>query len=94
MAVQYPPMGHKVVAKVLGMENPCTINMREGDEFELSIHKCGNFCGAYYHAIQPFVVMLQTGGELPGLPDQDLMQGFTCPNPQHKVQLELKRVRA
>lgn len=94
MAVEYPQIGHRVVAKVVGMEKPCNINMQEGDEFELSMHKCGEFCGYYYHNVQPFVVMLQTGGEIPGLPDPDVMQGFTCPNPQHKVQIELQRVRA
>jgi len=94
MAVQYPAIGNKVVAKVKGMANPCTINMQEGDEFEISLHKCGNFCGAFYHNLQPWVVMLQTGGDLPGLPDPDVMGGFVCPNPVNKVQLELRRIKA
>ena len=47
MAVKYPPIGNKVVAKVLGMDGRCTINMQEGDEFELSLHKCVQFCGLF-----------------------------------------------
>ena len=93
MAVEYPPIGHKVMAKVLEMENPCTINMQQGDEFELSTHKCGEFCGLFYHNIQPFVVMMQTGGEFPGVPDPEVMPGFVCPNPANKVKVELRRIR-
>lgn len=94
MAVKYPPIGNKVVAKVLGMDGRCTINMQEGDEFELSIHKCVQFCGLFYHNIQPFVVMMQTGGDFPGLPDPDVMPGITCPNGQNKVKIELRRIKA
>jgi uncharacterized repeat protein (TIGR04076 family) len=94
MAVKYPSIGNKVKAKVLGMEKPCTINMQKGDEFELSIHKCGEFCGLFYHNIQPFVVMMQTGGDFPGLPDPDVMPMIQCPNGQNKVKIELKRVKA
>lgn len=94
MAVEYPSIGHKVMVKVVGMEKPCNINMQKGDEFELSMHKCGEFCGFYYHDLLPWVVMMQTGGDVPGLPDPDVMQGFECPNPGHKVQVELRRIKA
>lgn len=93
MAVEYPPIGHKVTAKVIGMDNPCTINMQEGDEFELSLHKCGNFCGFFYHNIHPMVMMMQTDGEFPGLPDPEVLSGIECPNGRNKVKIELRRVK-
>ena len=47
MAVTFPEIGNKVVAKVIGMQNSCSIGMKVGDEFELSVHKCGDFCGYF-----------------------------------------------
>ena len=49
--ITYPPIGNKVVAKVLEMQNNCTIGMKPGDEFELSTYKCGEFCGLFYKNI-------------------------------------------
>jgi len=49
MAVSYPKIGNKVVAKVIERKGGCSIGMDAGDEFELSLHKCGEFCGYFYH---------------------------------------------
>lgn len=43
MAVTYPQMGNKVVAKVIEKQGDCTIGMNVGNEFELSVYKCGEF---------------------------------------------------
>jgi len=47
MAVSYPEIGNKVIAKVIETKGNCTIGMKPGDEYELSIHKCGEFCGFF-----------------------------------------------
>ncbi|MDA8405348.1 MAG: hypothetical protein M0T73_00600 [Deltaproteobacteria bacterium] len=53
--------------------------MEIGDEFELSTHKCGNFCGLFYHHIAGWVKTLQFGGSVPFFPDPDT-QVWECPN--------------
>jgi uncharacterized repeat protein (TIGR04076 family) len=45
MAPSFPKIGKRVVAKVIETDGDCTIGMKQGDEFELSIHRCGDFCG-------------------------------------------------
>jgi uncharacterized repeat protein (TIGR04076 family) len=92
MAVTYPEIGNKVVAKVIGMQNNCTIGMKVGDEFELSVHQCGNFCGYFYHNIFNWVTTLQFGGTFPLFEDPDI-QYWDCPNGKNRVQVELKRIK-
>jgi uncharacterized repeat protein (TIGR04076 family) len=90
--INYPPIGHKVVAKVLGTQGNCTIGMKPGDEFELSTHKCGEFCGLFYSNISGWVKTLQFGGTFPMGEDPDVMV-WDCPNPMNRVQVELRRVK-
>jgi len=90
--ITYPKIGHKVVAKVLEMQNNCTIGMKPGDEFELGVHQCGNFCGYFYHNIFNWVNTLQFGGTFPLFPDPDV-QMWECPNPMNRVKVELRRVK-
>ena len=66
--------------------------MEIGDEFELSTHKCGNFCGLFYHHIAGWVKTLQFGGSVPFFPDPDT-QVWECPNSSNKVRVELKRIK-
>jgi len=63
--ITYPPIGNKVVAKVLEMQNNCTIGMKPGDEFELSTHKCGEFCGLFYKNIQGWVRCSNSAAHFP-----------------------------
>jgi uncharacterized repeat protein (TIGR04076 family) len=92
MATTFPQIGNKVVAKVIDMAGNCTIGMQKGDEFELSIHKCGDFCGYFYHNIFNWVTMLQFGGTFP-MGDPDVME-WVCPNPNNKVKVQLKRIKS
>ncbi len=91
MAINFPKLGNKVVAKVIDMKGDCTIGMKIGDEFELSLHHCGNFCGYFYHNLYNWITMLQFDGNSP-LGDPDVMV-WECPNPNNKVKVELKRVK-
>ncbi len=92
MAVSFPKIGNKVIAKVVDTKGDCTIGMKVGDEFELSLHKCGDFCGYFYHNIVNWVTMLQFGGTFPVGDNPDLMV-WECPNPNNRVKIELRRVK-
>ncbi len=90
--ISYPQIGNKVVAKVIDMQSGCTIGMKPGDEFELSLHKCGEFCGYFYHNIMGWVKTLQFGGAFPLGEDPDV-QTWVCPNPKNQVKVELRRIK-
>ena len=92
MAVTYPEIGNKVMAKVIETESDCTIGMKPGDEFELSTHKCGQFCGLFYHNIHGWVQTLQFEGTFPAGDDPDV-QVWDCPNPTNRVKVELRRIK-
>lgn len=92
MSVTFPSLGSKVIAKVIETKSNCTIGMKPGDEFELSTHKCGDFCGLFYSNIAGWVKTLQFGGTFPMGEDPDV-QVWDCPNPNNRVKIELRRVR-
>lgn len=93
MAVTYPQIGNKVMAKIIDTKGDCTIGMQVGDEFELSTHKCGEFCGFFYHNILGWVKTLQFGGTFPAFEDPDV-QVWECPNANNRVKVELRRIKA
>ena len=88
----FPQIGNKVTAKIIGMEGQCTIGMKEGEEYELSIHHCGDFCGYFYHNIFNWINMLQFGGTFPK-GDPDIME-WTCPNGNNHLKVQLVREKA
>lgn len=92
MSVKFPSLGSKVIAKVIETKSNCTIGMKPGDEFELSTHKCGDFCGLFYSNIAGWVKTLQFGGTFP-LGDDPDVQVWDCPNPNNRVKVELRRVK-
>ena len=87
----FPQIGNKVIAKVIEKKRDCTIGLKEGEEFEVSIHKCGDFCGIFYHNVFQWIVTLQLGGTFP-MGDPDVMV-WECPNPNNRVKIELRRVK-
>jgi len=92
MSVNFPLIGSKVVAKVIETKSACTIGMKPGDEFELSTHKCGDFCGLFYNSIAGWVKTLQFGGTFPLGEDPDV-QVWECPNYNNRVKVELRRIK-
>lgn len=92
MSVKFPSLGSKVMARVIETKSNCTIGMKPGDEFELSTHKCGDFCGLFYSNIAGWVKTLQFGGTFPLGEDPDV-QVWDCPNPNNRVKVELRRVK-
>jgi len=93
MAVTYPDIGHKVVAKVIEAKADCTIGMKPGDEYELSIHRCGEFCGFFYHNLLGWIKTLQFGGTFSLFEDSDA-RIWECPNLNNRVKVELRRSEA
>ena len=89
--VKFPQIGPKVVAKIIETKGHCTIGMKPGDEFELSTHKCGDFCGLFYKNIKGWVQTLQFGGTFPAGSDLEV-QVSDWPNLMNRVQFELRRV--
>ena len=89
MSVTYPQLGNKVVAKVIEKQGECTIGMDVGDEYELSIHKCGEFCGYFFHNIFGWLKTLQFGGTFPLFEDPDV-QVWECPNSNNRLKVELR----
>lgn len=92
MSVSFPSIGNKVVARIVETKGDCTIGMKPGDEFELSTHRCGDFCGLFYSNIAGWVKTLQFGGTFPMGSDPDVMV-WDCPNPMNRVKVELKRIK-
>jgi len=90
MGVAYPAIGNKVTAKIIEIEGQCSIGMKVGDEFELGVHQCGDFCGYFYHNIFQWVNVLQFDGTFPLFPDKDVMV-WECPNSKNRVKVELRR---
>jgi uncharacterized repeat protein (TIGR04076 family) len=78
--------------KVIDMQSNCTIGMKAGDTFELSVHKCGEFCGYFYHNILGWVKTLQFGDTFPAGYNPDV-QIWECPNPGNRVKIELGRIK-
>ena len=87
MAVHFPQIGNQVTATVLEAEE-CTIGIETGDEFELSTHKCGDFCGYFYHDLYAWLGILQFGGAVD--PEDPDVQYWQCPN-NGRVKIELRR---
>ncbi len=92
MATTFLKIGNRVVAKVIEKQGDCTIGMDIGDEFDLSIHKCGDFCGYFFHNIFGWVKTLQFGGTFPLFEDPDV-QVWECPNANNRVKVELRRIK-
>lgn len=59
MALVCENVGKKVIATIIETEGDCFIGMKQGDQFELSIHKCGDFC-SYLYASPKNNAFLQT----------------------------------
>lgn len=90
MIASFPRLGKRVVAKVIETDGECTIGMKQGDEFELSIHRCGDFCGYFYHNIFNWISTLQFGGSFPMGSHRQVETCHWC-EPRRKVRVELKR---
>jgi len=90
MALVCENIGKKVIATIVETEGDCFIGMKKGDQFELGIHKCGDFCGYLYHNLFNWISTLQFGGNLPHDEEGEVQICEWC-EPPHKVKVRLKR---
>lgn len=86
-------IGHRVIGIIKNVKGKCSAGHKSGDEIELSLHKTGGLCGAFYHDVYPYVVMLQMGGSFPAeWGDQDEIE-LDCMDKYNAVTIQLKRIR-
>ena len=82
-------LGHKVTGTFIGLKGDCGHGHKAGDTIELSVHNTSGLCGMFYHAIFPYVNMLQFGGKWP-----DSWGGSTveldCPDKWNCLSLRLQ----
>lgn len=86
-------IGYTVIGTITGVKGTCSAGHKVGDRVELSMHKTGGLCGAFYHDIYPYVLMLQMGGSFPAeWGDVDTIH-LECMDKTNAVTIELKRLR-
>ncbi len=87
-------IGYRVVGIVKNVKGTCSAGHKVGDEIELSLHKTGGLCGAFYHTLFPYIVMLQMGGSFPlEWGDADIIE-IDCFDKFNAVTIQLKRIRS
>ena len=86
-------IGYRVVGTIKSVNGDCPLGHKVGHKFELSGHSSGGLCGFLYHDIFPYLIMLQFGGALPAeWGDPDVVT-LDCPDQEHLVTIELRRVK-
>ena len=83
-------LGYKVIGTIKRVRGECSVGHKVGDEIELSIESAGGLCGAFYHDIFPYVVMLQFGGKFPDEWGGDVLL-LECMDIGNAVRIELRR---
>lgn len=86
-------VGFTVIGTIKEVKGSCSAGHKVGDHVDLSLHKTGGLCGAFYHDLFPYVVMLQMGGSFP--PDwgeTDVIE-LECMDRLNAVTIELRRLR-
>ena len=83
-------VGYKVIGTIKGVKGECYWGHKVGDRTELSIENSGGLCGAFYHDVFPYVVMLQFGGKFPDEWGGDVLE-LDCMDKYNAVTIELRR---
>ena len=84
-------VGHRVIGTVKSVKGTCHAGHKVGDKIELSGQNSSGLCGAFYHDIFPYVIMLQFGGKFPDEWGGDVME-LECMDRLNAVRIELHRV--
>jgi uncharacterized repeat protein (TIGR04076 family) len=86
-------IGYKLLGTIKAVKGTCSAGHKVGDQLELSGHSSGGLCGFFYHAIFPYVVMLQFGGGFPPeWGDPDVVE-LDCMDKWNLVTMELRRIK-
>lgn len=95
----------RLIAKITGIKGYCRAGHRVGEEFDVSLYEEGEWfseerrgrkappmCSHLYHALFPYLTVLQYDGNLPWLKDKDIFY-MNCPDPENCVSVEVRRIR-
>ena len=86
--------GSEVIGTIISVKRKCWMGNVPGRKFRLSGSKTDGLCGHLYHAIYPYLVMLEFGG---GFPDDAANEWpgdypeFICPDAYNQVRIQLRR---
>ncbi len=84
-------VGYRVVGTVISVKGNCGWGHKAGDKIELSAHNTGGVCGFLYHAIFPYIAMLQFGGGFPAEWGEPDVMTLECIDKSNLVAIELRR---
>ncbi len=90
---QKPQVGYRVEGEILSAKGTCSCGHKQGDVFCLSAHDTAGLCGFFYHAIFPYVVMLQFGGGFPPEWGDPEVVELECMDKLNTVRMRLRRIR-
>ena len=82
-------VGYKVIGIIKRVKGECSFGHKVGDKIELSIENTGGLCGAFYHDIFPYIVMLQFGGKFPDEWGGEVIT-LDCMDVANAVRIELR----
>jgi len=86
-------LGFRVAGTIKSIKGTCSAGHKAGDTFELSGYSSDGLCGFLYHAIFPYLIMLQFGGGFPPeWGDPDVIE-MDCLDKGNLVTIELRRTR-
>ena len=55
--------GYKVIATVKSVKGNCSRGHEVDDTFSINCHDAAGLCGFFYHDMDPYITMLQFGGD-------------------------------
>jgi uncharacterized repeat protein (TIGR04076 family) len=84
---------YKVIATVKSVKGKCPNQNQVGDRIEVERGKVvGCKCPSAFNSIYPIVFAMRFGAKLPWLEDEDVAIA-ACPDPEHQVIFEIRRVK-
>ena len=81
----------ELIARVVSKKGACEAGHKVGDEFVIGNITPTGMCSWAFHAIFPFVTVLQFGGSFPWENDADKVANIACPDAGNTVVFELRR---
>ena len=88
-----PRIGFQVEGEITAVKGVCSCGHKAGDKLDISGLDTAGLCGFFYHAIFPYIIMLQFGGGFPtewGNPD---VVELECMDKANAVTIRLRRIR-
>jgi uncharacterized repeat protein (TIGR04076 family) len=81
---------YEVKIKLLRNDKPCHHGHKIGDEWKYNYTQPAGMCSFAFNSLQPFLMIMKTGGTLPWQDDPDLLT-IACPDPEIHNVFEIRR---